>query len=141
MSGRSVWRDTVATLLHTIAQCLRQSVCVCVCACVRACVCASAFLSTCVCIHASCTNPSMSGESVCVHCVLWTQHRRGTDTVSLHSASSHHHPHAPFPPHSDPNPSWPPWSERPRVPGQRSMSPGPANSFNHLLIPKASQAD
>lgn len=32
-------------------------------------------------------------------------------------------------------------SLRPRVPGQHLMSPGPANSFNLLLIPQADRAD
>lgn len=46
--------DTLAAVSHTMGQC--------VCLCVSICI-----LSACVCIHASCTNPSMSWESVCVH--------------------------------------------------------------------------
>ncbi len=82
---------------------------------------------------------------MCVHCVRMpacetVASARGHKTVSLQSVSSHHHPAAP-----DSHP--PIWSHRgplvPETPCSRPvlMSPDLANSFNHLLIPKASQAD
>lgn len=77
--------DTVAAVSLTMAQCVWQrGVCICI-------------LSTCVCIHVSGTNPSMSWERVCVHCVCMLvcvrncPQQRDTKLCASHSAPPSNH--------------------------------------------------
>lgn len=116
--------DTVEAVSHTMVQCVWQSLSV------------SAFYLH-VCVFMWVAQTPLCHEIACVYTVYACL----CETVASAGHKNRVPPLCPLPPQQTPRPI-----EAPRVPETPCsrpvlMSPGPTNSFNHPLIPKAGQAD
>lgn len=138
MSGRSALRHSGSSVAHNSPVCETQCVCIYI---ITMCVC-SRVVQTPLCYEKVCVCVCVYAVYACLLAKQWPQLRDiklcpSSPPVCL----------LPSPVCPPPTPRPPIWTHRgplvPETPCSRPvlMSPGPANSFNHLLIPKAGQAD